>query len=451
MMAAAAIIIGALTACSADRLVGGAPLPTNLNDPGATKTLAGAISAYHGTLGVWRDAVGGTKSTLPLTYIYTTGELSDELQSGNIGYVLATIAGEDPRILPEYTASESEPTSGYVYTFSGLNEVRAGVSQTIGLLRDYAPTASPALRGHLYAVEGYAEVMLAELYCSGIPLSTVDYNGDYTLHAGSTTTQVLQHASAQFDTALALSGDSARILNLARVGKARALLDLGDFADAAAAATMVPDGFSYQLSYTAGSADNAATNAPNFAYINPGQGFTFTVSDREGVNGLPYRSSGDPRTAATNVGTNAYGTPIFYPNKYVTDGSSSIVMADWVEARLIQAEAALHSGNPSWLTILNTLRETAITPALPDTTDPGTPESQLNLVFSERAAWLFLTGHREGDLRRLATQYGRNAEQVYPVGPYPGAGSYGNDVNAPIPSAEIANNPLFKGCISRGP
>jgi hypothetical protein len=72
-------------------------------------------------------------------------------------------------------------------------------------------------------------------------------------------------------------------------------------------------------------------------------------------------------------------------------------------------------------------------------------------MFRERAFWLFLTGHRQGDLRRLIRQYGRNAVQVYPTGAYPGGATYGNDVTAPIPAAERLSNTLFTGCASRGP
>jgi len=128
------------------------------------------------------------------------------------------------------------------------------------------------------------------------------------------------------------------------------------------------------------------------------------------------------------------------------------VLADWVEARLIEAEAALQAGDvPTWLAKLNHLRETAITPALPDTTDPGTPGARVDLLFRERAFWLFLTGHRQGDMRRLIRQYGRDQSQVYPTGLYPGGtGAYGSDVNAPIPALERQYNPKFTGCLTRG-
>jgi len=42
-------------------------------------------------------------------------------------------------------------------------------------------------------------------------------------------------------------------------------------------------------------------------------------------------------------------------------------------------------------------------------TDPGTAEARVDLLFRERAFWFFLTGHRQGDLRRLIRQYGRFA------------------------------------------
>ena len=70
-------------------------------------------------------------------------------------------------------------------------------------------------------------------------------------------------------------------------------------------------------------------------------------------------------------------------------------------------------------------------------------------MFSERAFWFFGTGHRLGDLRRLVRQYGRPAESVFPTGLYFKGGTYGPDVNLPIPSQE-ANNPLApSGCIDR--
>jgi tetratricopeptide (TPR) repeat protein len=445
--ALAATMIGLVVACSPQDLVGSAPLPSDLSDPAATHTPAGALSAYRGTLAQFRDAFGGPNGS----FIETAGLLSDELQNGNVGSEFngsGLGAEEDQRLLPESTNPQTE-IAWYVTTYARLNTVRGQAREALGLLRDFPPTAAPALRGHLYALQGYSEMQLADLFCSGIPLSTLDYNGDYSLESGSTTAAVYQHAIALFDTALTLSSDSARILNLARIGRARALLALGQYSDAAAAVAEVPEGYRYEVSYTT----TSGANATNFAWIQPGVTWEVTVGDHEGGNGLDFRSSGDPRTAVSDVGQTLSGVTLFHPNRYSTDGSSSIVLADWVEAQLIEAEAALQAGQTgTWLTTLNHLRETAISPALPDTIDPGTPDSRVDLLFRERAFWLFLSGHRQGDLRRMIRQYGRFSTQTYPTGSFDSAIGllYGSDVTAPIPATERTLNSKFTGCINRG-
>jgi hypothetical protein len=152
-------------------------------------------------------------------------------------------------------------------------------------------------------------------------------------------------------------------------------------------------------------------------------------------------------------------------------------LASGIEARLIEAEVALHSADPTWLTLLNQLRETAPIPGtdqpapqqLPDLTDPGdspNDSARVTLLFAERAAWLFVTGERQGDLRRLLRQNSwLHQQQVYPVGPYTlpnnttiGGGHsfvrvsqvYGTNVNAPVSSTEL-QNPKFHGCLDRNP
>jgi hypothetical protein len=96
---------------------------------------------------------------------------------------------------------------------------------------------------------------------------------------------------------------------------------------------------------------------------------------------------------------------------------SPIVDASGVEARLIEAEAALHAGDVgTWLSKLNALR--AGTAGLTPLSDPGTADAQVDLMFRERAFWMFGTAHRVGDLRRLVRQYGRAITSTFPTGPY---------------------------------
>jgi starch-binding outer membrane protein, SusD/RagB family len=63
----------------------------------------------------------------------------------------------------------------------------------------------------------------------------------------------------------------------------------------------------------------------------------------------------------------------------------------------------------------------------------------VDLIFRERAFWLFSTGHRVGDLRRLIKFYQRSAESVFPTGEWHKGGPYGPDVNFPVPQAEETN------------
>jgi hypothetical protein len=439
---------GLLGGCSLDSLLKSDQLPPDVTDPAYTESLAGAMTAYRGVLLQFRRGYDGS--------VVMAGILGDEMAPSSPTFAAVPSSYVDRREIQEGVSID---------IYGQLQKARGDAAQAIGLLRDYAPESHRPLIAHVYALAGYAELHLAELFCSGIPLSTLDYKGDNTLRPGSSTADVYRHAIALFDTALVLAGDSTRFLDLARVGKARALLGLGEPAQAAAVVAEVPDGFQYLVQF----GDTA--NSTNFARVYSGVAWENTVSDREGFNGLDYRTSGDPRTATTlRPGYTTW--PVYHPNKYSDNGASPIVLASGVEARLIEAEAALQAGGADWLAMLNALRTDgtfdtrpdSLDPAQTDTLwhagtggvarlgpldDPGTLEGRIDLLFRERAFWLFLTGHRQGDMRRLIRQYGRDSEQVYPTGQWL-TGRYARDVTLPIPEDERLYNPQFTGCIDRG-
>jgi tetratricopeptide (TPR) repeat protein len=445
--------LAVLTSCSLSDLVG-TKLPSQVSDPDAVNTPHGAIDRYKGAIASFASATSGINH--PPAFIVVSGLLSDELGSGqyntpeNGGFTSFSII--DSRSLQNEML---EPALAELVAspWLALANARTRSQDAIGAIAAYAPAASPALTGHLHAVQGMAEVMLAELYCSGIPLAQLTKNG-FVYGKALTTTQVLEHAIAQFDSALALTSDSARLINFAKVGKARALLNLGRYDEAAQAVSGVPTSFQYQNYHS--TQLPGAIGVANFT-ASPGLQATGygTVVDKEGGNGLDYVSSGDPRSSVTDLGKIDWqwtNTNILAPDRWAKpDAGAPVTIADGIEARLIEAEAALKAGSPAWLSKLNELRQTAITPALPDLNDPGTDAARVDLLFRERAAWLFLTGHRLGDMRRLVRQYGRSQNQVFPVGPYPAGpvGSYGNSVNLPAPPAERLNNPEYTGCIDR--
>jgi hypothetical protein len=472
MFVAASLGVG-VVGCSISDLAA-AKVPGNRTDPNAVNTPAGAIDRYKGAIQQFRTAISGYASDPAIVLV---GLVSDELGSGQ--YNSRTSGDFTPQSLMDsrnMTGWESDATlsTSYTNTWARLAGVRITAQDGLEALAAYAPTASPALSGHLHTLQGMAEVFFAEIYCSGIPLSNPKSGGGFVYGAGLTTEQVLEHAVAQFDTALALSTDSVTFLNFARVAKGRALLDLGRFDDAKTAVSSVPDGFKY-LNYhsmTPAGAIGVANFLRSATLSSSGYG---TMVDQEGGNGLNYMSANDPRVVVKDSGyaTSPYEeSRIYKPLKWNDpDAATPVVIADAIEARLIEAEVALKNGDPSWLTILNKLRTTSTTctvnttpscaasaPAgtggvagLPLLVDPVNADARIDLVFRERAFWLYLTGHRLGDMRRLVRQYGRNRDNVFPVGTYRAGplGNYGNDVNVPAPASEILSNPKFSGCINR--
>jgi len=129
---------------------------------------------------------------------------------------------------------------------------------------------------------------------------------------------------------------------------------------------------------------------------------------------------------------------VFAPLEYRVP-NAPIVLAGTTEARLIQAEALLQAGDAAAsLALLNGLRAAV---GLAPLDDPATPDGRVTQLFRERAFWLWLTGHRLGDLRRLVRQYHRSSGTVYPTGPYAGGPlMYENELDL---SVYEVNNPRY--------
>lgn len=370
-------------------------------------------------------------------FVYNAGLLSDEF---TFATPLTQFADIDYR------------TQSLTFTEYGpilMHRTRTMATLAIEARRQYL--ASPTARiGQLFAYKGYVEMLLGETSCNGTPLSeVVDFQPIYGGPISSDS--MLRRAAATLDSAMVLAADSPRILNLARVARGRALLDLGMFNEAAAVVANVPTGYVYDAELT-----TVVANQTNTVWQNNNLG-TITVSDREGVNGLDYRSAMDPRvpTSFLRLGTDGL-TPVYEFTKF-SGLSSPIPMATGIEARLIQAEAALQAdpgdtrpAGTGWLGILNDLRATAVSPALPPLADPGTFDARVDLLFRERAFWLFASGHRMGDLRRLLRQYGRSQATLYPIGPYKGGVSYGQDIVFILTLSE-QSNPNGRDCTNTDP
>jgi len=340
---------------------------------------------------------------------------------------------------------------------AGYNELhqarRASIRAFDALGEDGRGTSPEA--SEMKLLEGYTHIALGEGFCSGIPFSELTPEGLLDLqNAGPplSTDQIFEEAIVRFDAALAIDGSN----DAAKVGKARALVNLGRYSEAATAVASVATDFLRPIPHSANTGDQ---ENPIFNLQSNGR---YSLSDMEGGNGLPFRSAQDPRIPWVEAGEGFDGINVLYNSqKYSTSRAAAVVLADGVEARLIEAEAALDAGDAAtMITILNALRSQVATlmadripdygslvpgPNNPSTTlapltDPGSDPARVDLLFSERAFWMWGTGHRLGDMRRLIRDYGRAANTVFPTGAYHKGGSYGPDVVLPLDFGE-ANNP----------
>jgi hypothetical protein len=261
-------------------------------------------------------------------------------------------------------------------------------------------------------------------------------SGKITYGASVSRDSSLKIAIARFDTALAAPGLTPEIEALARIGKARAYLNMDSAAVADTIVATVASDFVYLTEHAESPA--RLQNQP-FVF---GRDGLWSVANLEGGNGFGFRDAQDPRVPYDSTGTTGLDTQteLFSLLKY-SDASASIPVADGIEARLIQAEAQLRlDAFGAMNTILNTLRATIGVGNLPV---PGNATAARDQLFGERALWLYATGHRLGDLRRLVRQYGLAVNTVFPEGNYHKSGGvYSNQVSLIIPQS-VENNPNY--------
>jgi hypothetical protein len=423
----------AATAAAGVLLLGACSLDVSTPDivrPESTAGVAALPTLLAGASGDFSVAYSGFYDTNnPEGLIITTGLFADEF-----------IATDYFTTHNELDTRRVNPTNDVISRVS-RNIMRAIVNSqtTADRFAEFAPDDA----GHARALNfvGYGHVFIAENFCSGVPFSTINPDGTPNYGDPKSTVEILNAAITKFDAArqVATTAEDDLQRYTAMVGKGRALLDLGSYAAAAQAVAGVPTNFRFTTEHGAVN-DREKNGVYTLTFVNS----RMTQADVEGGNGLPFISSGDPRTPAVRKGKSKFdaGTPLFPPLKYNSYEAKEVI-ADGIEARLIEAEAALKVGNyggvNGTLAILNTLRTDAGLSALPAVTDPVAREDQL---FDERAYWMFGTAHRMSDLRRLVRQYQRRQEDVFPSGDYFKGSSYGTQVALPVPQEE-ENNPKF--------
>jgi starch-binding outer membrane protein, SusD/RagB family len=361
------------------------------------------------------------------SYVWSMGLWTTDIHPANITRTNQIVAqrNEAVRQLSGLGSAGAQPTCRQTNPpplYLPLQTARVQASNAIDIIGGFDETAVPAKRfllGKAHAYRGYAIELLSEAFCN------------VTFDAGplETREQGFQRAVQDFTAALdALSGvtsgpnatEAAELANMARVGRARAKLNLGDGAGVLEDAGAVSEGF---VRY----ADRTPTSpqTQNVIYDETRDNsiaVTATYLDLK-VDGLP-----DPRVPVRHVGfgIGADGlTDVWAQLKYTTLGDD-IPFASWREAQLMIAEV---QGGQTAVDIINGLRATHNLPSF-SSDDPAAIRAQ---VLEERRRELWLQGTRLGDMLRN--------DIPFTTGLTPKLEPYGTLTCIPLPEREELGNP----------
>jgi starch-binding outer membrane protein, SusD/RagB family len=277
---------------------------------------------------------------------------------------------------------------------------------------------------------GFSIEMMAETFCTGtLPKDAAE--GGPELQTAALLDSAIYWFGQAIDVGTANgTADGKALANAALVGRARAKLQQGDKAGAAADAAAVPAGFEFDLTYTDDLSNR--TRLSNRLWQ-----FSF---DRGSISvSEPYRLD-DPRVPYLAPGESSLQPQDavpggFYVQQKYPAYNTSIRLASKLEADYIAAEA---SGDVAQQLALIAARRAANGQAA--YAGPGDAASVLKELFFQRALDFYLEGKKLGDFRR-------NPSAVYAVPPTgaayvkPGYVPIGSDTCFPIPRAERDNNP----------
>ena len=453
---AAAIIAGALVAAACHNSITETVLAVQLPGiiaPASAATVSGAVALATGARSRLRSMTagslpGGTESS----WLFG-GLLGDEWTTSS------TFIQNDEADERRVSLSNATVTT----QFRGVNQARTAAQQAINANKLVRPTALTDI-GEMYLIRGFAELQIASDWCNGTPLS--DASGPTVVFAGpSSNDAVFRRSMASFDTALtwltATDATTLIIKNAVKVARGRAQQGINDIAGAAVTVAGIPTSFSYDLTFAPSSGDNILWSQPvSQGRYSVGDTIVKTSAGSFVAHAsIPFGTTNDPRVPTVRGTSKGQDGSVFLVTTPIWQQSTTVSLVNGLDARLIEAEAFLSSGNiAGYLATLNALRAAppklgSIQPSLmAPLADPGTATTRQAQLFSEKAYWTFGRGQRLFDMRRLERQYGWADSLVFPTGTHYRGITYGTDVNLPVPQDELNNNPLaVNGCTDRKP
>ena len=324
-----------------------------------------------------------------------TGILSDEIKhTGSQSGLRQPDEGDGGSAINTWTNNAYNAVA--VSSWTGEDLVRRIERVTEG-----ADSNPHVAHGKIFA--GFSILILADNYCEVI------IDGGPRI----TPAEAYAEAAIRFTDALAVAtaaGDPD-LVNRALAGRARARLQMQDYEGARDDARQIPTGFRFLALYSpnSGREENHLANQ-----------MTSSIRREAGVHARYYEHpvlGSDPRIAFTNRGETYVGTDgstQFVEQLKFQTTDDDIEVASWQEARLIEAEAAIHLNDLSGAIAL--IDEVRVAAGLPPYDGPVTAEAVTNTLFHERAAELFLEGQRLLDLRRTNDPWLQDRDSCYQIG-----------------------------------
>ncbi len=308
----------------------------------------------------------------------------------------------------------------------------------IGIIQE-AGESSPGLLAQANLWAGYSNRLLGDLMCNGV----IDGGPQVS------NTEYLTRALTNFTAAMSGGGDVGMA---AQAGRAAVHQQLGDFAQAAADAGAIPDGFSYMLPYYATEGDAQRMRLQWASAAEPYKAHTAWSTWYEMYGLSEFNPMGDPRMPFRvtqekgDAATLCCGQVDWHPQTKFPDSGADMELSSGPEMRLIEAEAMLTSGD--WQGAMDKVN--ALRTAAGVATETATSlDEAWGYYMREHAIENWLEGRRLAAFRRWSAN-GVNLNLRDPLEQIDPGGEQGDlshlaqqDLCFPISEGEKDTNPNF--------
>ena len=421
----AAVIVALSTVAACESLlevdIPGNITEAELNDPILAPDLVNSVEAAF-------DCMIGT-------YIEEIGRWAKDFyfMGAGTGFIYTQTRTSEVQDFEQVDCTQTGVTRSAAVYLPLQTVIRQGEQATelIGDFKDEDVEHRAFLLAKAAAYTGYAYQIMGETFCQ------LAFDGG----PAETPQQAWMRAEAKFTESLQLapttapSGETvASIMDMARVGRARARLNLGDVPGVLADAGGVTAGFVRLAQMDGGTArrsnrvyennnrDRGSSVHPSYLYLM--------------VEGVP-----DTRVESDSLGQVGFDgiTQMYAQNKYA-DLGADIPFSTWREAQLMIAEV---DPTTQGVAIIDGLRMTPH--GLPAYTGGTTTTEILELVLEERRRELWMQGSKLGDMLRV--QGDPNLPDIpgylFETGLNQRGQAYGTATCYPLPLSETDNNTNF--------